>query len=477
MAEADTGAGAEGPLPLAFDVAARRELVAWSVLGISALAIAGAFALLLAMSRVPGIATVLPWPINFFGKGLVIHVVFSFVVWFLAAFATLAAAVMAGPVAASAAAGPRQGARLMLVPPLMAGVGLPLLFIPALRDQGDATLNNYIPVIIDPLYYAGLLLVAGAIAAPALRLVLSLRRKASRTNPTAVAMALAALAYLAALAAFAIAWSGLAETSPDYAFNEYLMWGGGHLLQFANTILVVVAWAVLARLAAGDDPVIGFFSAAVSAVLAAISVLGLLIYAVYPPFSGPQMEAFTWLQYALGPAALVMIGALALRMGSRRGGSHPALQCLWLSVLVFTVGGFLGLFVDGTDTRTPAHYHGVIAGVSLALMGAFFFLVLPMLDRPVPSSRRCNWTFRLFGWGQLTACIGLFVAGGHGAPRKVAGEAQGLADMAAYAGMAVNGIGALIAIVGGVLFVWTVAAALVRASDAEKDSVRPRPAL
>ena len=31
------------------------------------------------------------------------------------------------------------------------------------------------------------------------------------------------------------------------------------------------------------------------------------------------------------------------------------------------VGAFLGLFVDGADTRTPAHYHGVIAAIMLAI--------------------------------------------------------------------------------------------------------------
>ena len=45
-----------------------------------ALGVAGAFALLLAISRVPGVETVFPWPLGFFHKGLVIHVVFSFVV-------------------------------------------------------------------------------------------------------------------------------------------------------------------------------------------------------------------------------------------------------------------------------------------------------------------------------------------------------------------------------------------------------------
>ena len=81
------------PVPVgvvAPDTALRRELTAWTGLAVGALGIAGLFAFLLAMSRVPGIESVFPWPLGFFRKGLVIHVVFSFVVWFLAVFGALA---------------------------------------------------------------------------------------------------------------------------------------------------------------------------------------------------------------------------------------------------------------------------------------------------------------------------------------------------------------------------------------------------
>src|SRR5512144_1481955 len=92
MAAVDTEVGPSRHAVVANRLRVRREVAAWCALAIAALGIAGAFALLLAMSRVPGIATVMPWPVGFFGKGLVIHVVFSFVVWFLAAFAVLATA-------------------------------------------------------------------------------------------------------------------------------------------------------------------------------------------------------------------------------------------------------------------------------------------------------------------------------------------------------------------------------------------------
>ena len=71
---------------------ARWEIRAWLLLGLAALAIAGVFALMLAVSRVPGAERLIPWPLHFFEKGLVIHVVYSFVVWFLCLLGALVAA-------------------------------------------------------------------------------------------------------------------------------------------------------------------------------------------------------------------------------------------------------------------------------------------------------------------------------------------------------------------------------------------------
>ena len=54
------------------------------------LAIAGLFAVLLATSRLPGIERIAHWPLGFFGNALVIHVIFSLVIWLLAMFAMVA---------------------------------------------------------------------------------------------------------------------------------------------------------------------------------------------------------------------------------------------------------------------------------------------------------------------------------------------------------------------------------------------------
>lgn len=443
-----------------------RALLGWAAIGVFALAIAGVFAFLLAVSRIPGIESVIPWPLGFFQKGLVIHVTFSFVVWFLAVFGALnaiACRAAADRRAAETPAGNLSGV-VALAGLAAAMLAMPLLFIPAFMDRGEATLNNYVPTIIDPLYYAGLSVLAAAVAAPAAALGGSLltagRTGLRRSLPWA--MTVASVVYALAIICFAAAW-GLQRYEPlSFTYNEQLFWGGGHVLQILNTLLLIIAWSWLAAHAV-DAPVVPRVAFRIAArILLALAVIAPLFYVVFEPFSAAQTRAFTALQYGLGPSALIVAVALAIRLPRPLPWRTPELQCLALSLLLFAVGGAFGLFVDGADTRTPAHYHGVIAAVTLAFMGLFYSVFLPVLGKPAPGLRATRIQLHLFAWGQLAACIGLFLAGGHGAPRKVAGDAQGLHEMAAIIGMGLNGLGGLVAIVGGILFVWLVARALLR---------------
>ena len=73
----------------------RRQLWQWSALAVVSLAIAGVFAGLLVLSRAPGTSESVPWPEDFFQKGLIVHVSLSFVVWFLAVFGALNTAMAA----------------------------------------------------------------------------------------------------------------------------------------------------------------------------------------------------------------------------------------------------------------------------------------------------------------------------------------------------------------------------------------------
>lgn len=442
---------------------AQRQLWAWTALAMLSLALAGVMALLLATSRLPGIDKTFPWPLQFFEKGLVVHVVFSFAVWFLAIFGAIL------HVTAQRLSGGRPCAEPMAAAgPWLAAAAFVLLFVPALLDRGQPTLNNYIPVIVDPLYYAGLGLLGAGLLTAATRFLLALLTRQGPFEPVARAALAGAIVYLLALGTIGLALRALGDQSPSFDFNENLFWGGGHVLQFLNLTLMLAAWYVLGGLAFGR-PVLSprLFSMLLIFTVAG-ALAGFAVQAMMEPFSAVQRETFTWLQYVLAPAPVI---AVVAGFGPARGWfrenaahawRHPAFLALVLSIATFGIGGMLGIFVDGADTRTPAHYHGVIGGINLAFMGLTFAFVLPLLDRAPKAGRAIRVQIWLYAVGQILACVGLFWAGGYGAARKTAGAAQDLSHIGATIGLYLNGIGALIAIVGGIMFIWTVGRALLR---------------
>src|SRR6202050_3429742 len=164
--------------------AVQRELVGWAWLAVGALAVAGVFALLLALSRIPGMEKTPFWPIDFFYKGLVIHVVFSLVIWLQGVFAfliTVATLKLAGDDVRAAPLGRiGQGAVLL---------AFPFLFAPAFLEATQPELTNYIPIIRHPAYDIGLMALALGVLAPVIRLLLNLPGRISSATPLAVAQA------------------------------------------------------------------------------------------------------------------------------------------------------------------------------------------------------------------------------------------------------------------------------------------------
>ena len=193
-----SAAGAQG--------AVQRELNGWAWLAVGALAVAGVFALLLALSRIPGMEKTPFWPIDFFYKGLVIHVIFSLVIWLQGVFAFLVSVAtlkLAGDDVRAAPLGRiGQGAVLL---------AFPCLFAPAFLDATQPVLTNYIPIIRHPAYDLGLLALALGVLAPVVRLLINLPGRLMQAPPLSVAMALGGVVYILALICFGVAGTLLAD--------------------------------------------------------------------------------------------------------------------------------------------------------------------------------------------------------------------------------------------------------------------------
>jgi len=447
-------------------VSGRRLARAWIIMAVAALLASGLFVLLIVASRAPVVGELFPLQ-NFFHLAIVVHVDFSVLVW----FGAIAAALWS--------LNTREGmARTGWLALGLVLIGSVLLSI-APFHPGEAIMSNYVPVLDNGWFTAGLLVFAAGLVIAALRQMLIPLPVDLNDPARAVArFGIQSAGIIIVLSAGALLWSWLAvpEFLAGPSYYEVLFWGGGHILQFAWVQLMLVAWLWLAvasgvRIALRPKWLLLLLLANFLP-----AFLGVWAYLQFEVGSPAHRNFFVWLMAAGGGLAAGPIG-LALLHAAWRQTRDPAASTLggplraglvW-SVVLFGVGGMLGFFIEASNTIVPAHYHGCIVAITLAFMMLTLHLSPQLgLGRAGPRiTRAVAWTY---GTGQLLHIAGLAWSGGHGVQRKTAGAAQGLEGMAQVAGMSAMALGGLIAIVGGVLFLVAFGRAFV-----ERDRLPVRP--
>jgi hypothetical protein len=444
----------------------RRTLAAgWLFLGIGALLASGLFSVLLVLSRTPGLKDWFPVA-DFFRVALVVHVDLSVLVWFVAFAGVL-----------WSLAGARQGARLAWAGLALCASGTLAMSLAPFLEHAQPIMANYIPVLDGPVFLGGLLVLATGVGLVVLRAMFATQPVLHVLDgPAAVRLGLVAAAVSTAVALFAFLWSWLALPAGLEArtYYEVLFWGGGHVLQFTWTLLMLVAWlwladAIGARLPLSPRVILVLFGLALL-----LAFFTPFVYLAYDVTSVEHRRALTWMMrlgggLAILPVALALTVALAEMRGiAQRGRALRA--ALVMSLLLFAAGGLIGFAIDGSNVKVPAHYHGCIVGITLAFMGVAYEL-LPRLGFRAPASRLAVWQPVIYGAGQLMHIGGLVWSGGYGVQRKVAGADQVLTGLQQVAGMGLMGLGGLIAIGGGVLFLLVVARAVWPARTLLKGAV------
>ena len=445
-----------GPVPtrpaadysLAVPQDARRALArGWLWLGLLALVGSGLFSILLVLSRTPGVNRLLP-AADFFHTSLVLHVDLSVLVWFMS---------MAGLL--WSLQGSRRAMRWGWAALWTCAAGTLAMAAAPFVNAGDPIMANYIPVVSSPLFLIGLVVFGLGVGVLALRSILAappLGMALTGRGALSFGLSAAAVATVVALLAFGWSFMQLPLSLNGKAYYEILFWGGGHALQFTWTLLMLVGWLWLANACGARlrlSPRITLF-------LFALALAGVFVtpwaYLAYDISSVEHRALLTWAMRAGGgtaivPVALAVVVAL-YRLPLARATQHPLRAAVLTSILLFGAGGVIGIFISGSNVRIPAHYHGCIVGVTLALMGLVYHL-LPSLGYAAPQGRLAVAQPWVYGLGQLMHIIGLVWSGGYGVQRKVAGAEQVLRSNAEVAGMALMGLGGLVAIVGGVLFI------------------------
>jgi len=217
---------------------ARRSLVlAWLALGLAALLASGLFSILLVLSRTPQLQGLFPVA-DFFRVALVVHVDMSVLVWSLSfggALWTMSGTPRFRAMAWFAFALAAAGAAVMCLAPFI--------------GRAAPVMANYVPVLDGPAFLAGLLLFGAGIVLLCLRSMFAVTPVGMRiSGHGALRFGLNAAVVSCAVAALAFAWSWHAVPRGLDAriYYELLFWGGGHVLQFAYTLLMLVGWIWLA---------------------------------------------------------------------------------------------------------------------------------------------------------------------------------------------------------------------------------------
>lgn len=444
-------------------VGARR----WVLLAVGSLLLSGLLALLLVIARAPLFSRFVTDP-AFFRRCLVVHVDLSLLVWI---YAFAAGLLFLLPRAGKSSLPSRVGV-------WVSAVGVFMLLLAAAAPGAEPVLANYVPVIDHWCFTGGLVVFAAGVlisvvdrrllpGEPAPGSVLPVPSAAvPGIRATGIALCIATLT-------FAASWLRAPRGLEPSTLYELGNWGGGHVLQLTSSAAMLSVWLILLSSVLGRSPVSRGVAAAVFGLL-------LLPWGAAPVLAATGMqdvaarEGFTTLmRWGIFPPAsiLLVLCLVAVRRGFRDGTlsradlRDPRLVGFFASAGLTTLGWILGALIRGSTTVIPAHYHASIGGVTVAFM-ALSYPLLEVVGLPVRASRLARRAAHLqpalFGIGQSVFAIGFALAGAHGMGRKLYGAEQNARSLAQKLGLGVMGLGGLLAIVAGLLFLGIVVGAYLR---------------
>jgi hypothetical protein len=422
----------------------------WLPIGLAALAISGLFSIILAVAWHPSVKSVTLFA-TLFHRSLIAHVNLSITVWFLCcAFMLMDYKAMTRRAAMPYADATAKG--LMCITIL-------LMTIASLQPEAVAVLCNYIPMLQHPLFYISLGCLFASIMLKLLDYSAATLGRACDdmvSHHNRIMAVILLVACVCFVVSGAVVQRELDLASDPLIYGEMLFWAGGHVLQYAWVQLMLVAWVMMLEYTLKD-----FSPRRAISVIMYVNVVAVatspIPYMLYEVTSGDFRQMFTWLMAWMSGISPVLF--MLYYIGSRaaqKGRILPAYNsgvsaCLWWSWILFALGGAFAVMIDGINVKIPAHYHGSLLGVTVAVMGLVYLLLQTHGYHEARCRRLRFWQPAVLGVGQVMHIVGLFWSGGYGVQRKSPqqeGAAMELADFA----LRVQSSGGGIAIIGGLLF-------------------------
>lgn len=490
---------------LKVDLAAERLIIVNAVAAVVFLAIGGLFALLLALTRWQAIHLL---PADWFYRILTGHGFDMLVAWIV--FFEVAGLYFGSTVLLNARLVAPKVAWLAFILMLLGAV---LVNVMTLIGQADVMYTAYVPLKAHPLFYLGVILFAvGALVAVILFFltVFTAKREGRYQGSmplvtfgfmTAAIIALYTL--LAGALAFvpAFLWSIGLLPSVDPGYYRNMFWGFGHPAQQINLAAMVAVWYALATMTVGATPLNEKFSRLAFVLYLFFINLGSAHHLLSDP--GPD---FLWKMVNTSYGMyLAVLGSLihafsipaAIEVAQRRKGftkgafewlrkgpwREPGFSAMIISLILFGwIGGVTGVVI-GTEQinmlahntlRLPGHFHAtVVSGTTLAFMGLTYYLIPLIFRKELKLKKVAQWQPYVFGFGMLLVSVGMIGAGLMGAPRRhwditfTNAPMQATLPGATQITLAIFGIGAIIAITGGIMYLLVVLASVFTGSRVE----------
>ncbi|MBT3810493.1 MAG: cytochrome C oxidase subunit I [Rhodospirillaceae bacterium] len=480
-------------------LSAERLIKANAFIAIVFLAVGGLFGLGVALTRWPSVHLL---PAEWFYLALTAHgldVLLVWIIFFEVAVLYFASAILLG----SRLATPKLGwlaFALMLIGAVMTNVAV-------LQGSSSVMFTSYPPMQAEPHFYLGLILFAvGALVACFIFFGTLVIAKEENTYEGSIPLVTFGALTAAIIAVFTIA-SGAIILIPTFLWSiglisyidplmyKLIWWGMGHSSQQINVSAHVAVWYAIAAMVIGARPL----SEKVSRTAFLLYILFLQLASAHHLLVEPGLSS-EWkifnTSYAMYLAVLgSMIHGLtvpgSIEAAQRRHGynkgifqwlrkapwGNPAFSGMFLSLVMFGfIGGISGVVMGVEQINliihntiyVPGHFHGtVVAGTTLAFMAITYLLVPLIFQRQIMFRKLAQWQPYLFGIGVAGISFFMMGAGTLGVARRhwdiTFSDAVFSFDYpaAAHLMMALNGISAVLAAVGGLVFVIVVVASVL----------------
>ena len=492
-------------------LAAQTLIKANAVVAVVFLAIGGLFGLMVALTRWQTIHLL---PAEWFYLALTAHgldVLLVWIIFFEVAILYFASAILLNS---------------RLATPKLAWVAFALMLIGALVTnvavlQGDSSVmfTSYPPMQANPNFYLGLILFAvGTLIAVAIFFATLVIAREEKTYEGSIPLVTFGAVTAAIIAVFTLT-SGAIILIPTYLWSlgfisyidplmyKLVWWGMGHSSQQINVAAHVAVWYAIAALTLGVKPL----SEKVSRTAFLMYILFLQLASAHHLLVEPGLSS-EWKVFNTSYALyLAVLGSLihgmtvpgAIEAAQRKKGftngifewlrrapwHNPAFAGMFMSLVMFGFLGGISGVVLGTEQinimlhntlYVPGHFHAtVVAGTTLAFM-AITYLVLPLIfQREVVLPKVAQWQPYVFGVGVAGISLFMMGAGTLGVSRRhwdINFTDAALSfdyPAAAFLMLGLNGLSALLAALGGIMYVVVVVGTVLFGKKCEDGPSKP----